>query len=489
MALGRISGPLLNENLTRNGVDLDFRNAASDVPLLFFDVNGNRLGVNKDAPATDLDLTGNTIKTTDLQSPSTSTQIANYTFNGSNLNVSTGNILFNAAEAIVASTIETDNIRITDNTISTFNSNADVDLTPNGTGIVEVYSDMKVFGNLDTPQTITMGGNITIGDDSNDTIDFNTEFTSDITPDVTDVSNLGNTVNKWNSIKTFKLNGAKLDIPNLKIETNYITTQISNSNLDLFGNASGNVLLEDLAFENNTISSTTDIEVSRDTTIDTTAAMKIPTGTTAQRPSLNAGIRFNTDTTNFEGYYNGNTIFGGVYSDNALTNIVEHPTNDTIGITVNNVSVSTVNSSGITLHGLQVDDINIDGNVISTSTDTDLILAPAGTGASKAVKIDNISIGETVGTQQIKSDTNTIEFAVTGYGANKFQGSYAVTIPIGDIAARPVSPQLGDTRWNTESSLLETYNGSAYISAAGSGGVVTREEYDDILLQYTILLG
>ena len=489
MALGRISGPLLNENLTRNGVDLDFRNASSDVPLIFFDVNGNRLGVNKDAPATDLDVIGNTIKTTDLQSPSTSTQIANYTFNGSNLNVSTGNILFNAAEAIVASTIETDNIRITDNTISTFNSNADFDLTPNGTGIVEVYSDMKVFGNLDTPQTITMGGNITIGDDSNDTIDFNTEFTSDLTPDVTDVSNLGNTVNKWNSIKTFKLNGAKLDIPNLKIETNYITTQISNSNLDLFGNASGKVLLEDLSFENNTISSTADIEVSRDTTIDTTAAMKIPTGTTAQRTSLNAGIRFNTDTTNFEGYYNGNTIFGGVYSDNALTNIVAHPTNDTIGITVNNVSVGTVNSSGITLHGLQVDDINIDGSVISTSTDTDLILAPAGTGASKAVKIDNISIGETVGSQQIKSDTNTIEFAVTGYGANKFQGSYAVTIPIGDTAARPLSPQLGDTRWNTESSLLETYNGSSYISAAGSGGVVTRAEYDDILLQYTILLG
>jgi len=429
-----------------------------------------------------------TLQTVGLLVPGTNT-LANYTLNGNTIQVSTGNILFNAAEAIRASTIETDNIRITDNTISTFNSNADFDLTPNGTGIVEVYSDMKVFGNLDTPQTITMGGNITIGDDSNDTIDFNTEFTSDLTPDVTDVSNLGNTVNKWNSIKTFKLNGAKLDIPNLKIETNYITTQISNSNLDLFGNASGNVLLEDLVFENNTISSTTDIEVSRDTTIDTTAAMKIPTGTTAQRTSLNAGIRFNTDTTNFEGYYNGNTIFGGVYSDNALTNIVAHPTNDTIGITVNNVSVGTVNSSGITLHGLQVDDINIDGSVISTSTDTDLILAPAGTGASKAVKIDNISIGETVGSQQIKSDTNTIEFAVTGYGANKFQGSYAVTIPIGDIAARPVSPQLGDTRWNTESSLLETYNGSSYISAAGSGGVVTRAEYDDILLQYTILLG
>lgn len=489
MALGRISGQLLQENLTRNGVDLDFRNAAADVPLIFFDVNGNKLGVNKDAPATDLDVIGNTIKTTDLQSPSTSTQIANYTFNGSNLNVSTGNILFNAAEAIVASTIETDNIRITDNTISTFNSNADVDLTPNGTGIVEVYSDLKVFGNLDTPQTITMGGNITIGDDSNDTVDFNTEFTSDITPDVTDVSNLGNTVNKWNNIKTFKLHGSKLDTPNIKIETNYITSQVSNSNLDLRGNSSGIVLLEDFTFQNNTISSITDIGISRDTNIDTTAAMKIPVGTTAQRTSLNAGIRFNTDTTNFEGYYNGNAIFGGVYSDNALTNVVAHPTNDTIGITINNVSVGTVNSSGITVHGLQVDNINIDGSVISTATDTDLILAPAGTVSSKAVKIDNISIGETVGSQQIKSSTNIIEFAATGYGANKLQGSYAVTVPSGDTAARPGSPILGDTRWNTESNLLETYNGSNYISAAGSGGVVTRAEYDDILLQFTILLG
>jgi hypothetical protein len=53
MSLGRISGQLLQANLTRNGVDLDFRNAASDTPLLFFDVANNRLGVNKDAPGTD----------------------------------------------------------------------------------------------------------------------------------------------------------------------------------------------------------------------------------------------------------------------------------------------------------------------------------------------------------------------------------------------------------------------------------------------------
>ena len=48
MALGRISGPLLNANLTRNGVDLDFRNEASDTPLLFFDVSASKIGIKKD---------------------------------------------------------------------------------------------------------------------------------------------------------------------------------------------------------------------------------------------------------------------------------------------------------------------------------------------------------------------------------------------------------------------------------------------------------
>ena len=670
MSLGRISGQLLQSNLTRNGVDLDFRNAASDTPLLFFDASNNRLGINKDAPGTDLDLIGNTLRTTGLLAPTTNQSIANYTLTGSNLNVSTGDINFNAAEAIVASTIETDNIRITDNTISTFNSNASFDLTPNGTGIVDVLSDMKVFGNLDTPSTITMGGSITIGDNSSDTIDFNTDMISDLTPEVvaqasitaqfkpatvngqyappygsatgalsdvngdgwidkedlrenefsfgnmlgypsiafpfnnpnklmfafpesfrnqfaTDGSDtlyinqpdgtpiigftvrngwdpsgsntyssmyvewfssssevvyppsiaslprnsttdytdrreaienllnpilvsgndyllskgpygslfiydLGTANNSWDNIHSFRLNGSKLEVPNLKIDTNVITTLISNSNLDLRGNASGNVKLEDLEFATNVISTSTGNNLtlaSATTLIDTTTAFKIPGGTTVQRPNVNASIRFNSNTSNFEGYFNGNTIFGGVYSDNAFTNVVAHPTNDTIGLTVNNNSVGTVASTGITLNALQVDNININGNIISTATDTNLVFAPAGTSANKSVKIDNLYIGETVGTQQIKSSDSMINFNVTSFGSNKFPGSYAVTIPSGTTAQRPGSPQLGDTRWNTETNFMETYNGSNYISAAGSGSVVTRAEYDDILLQYTILLG
>jgi hypothetical protein len=670
MSLGRISGQLLQANLTRNGVDLDFRNAASDTPLLFFDVANNRLGVNKDAPGTDLDLIDNALRTTGLLAPTTNQSIANYTLTGSNLNVSTGDINFNAAEAIVASTIETDNIRITDNTISTFNSNASFDLTPNGTGIVDVLSDMKVFGNLDTPSTITMGGSITIGDNSSDTIDFNTDMISDLTPEVvaqasitaqfkpatvngqyappygsatgalsdvngdgwidkedlrenefsfgnmlgypsiafpfnnpnklmfafpesfrnqfaTDGSDtlyinqpdgtpiigftvrngwdpsgsntyssmyvewfssssevvyppsiaslprnsttdytdrreaienllnpilvsgndyllskgpygslfiydLGTANNSWDNIHSFRLNGSKLEVPNLKIDTNVITTLISNSNLDLRGNASGNVKLEDLEFATNVISTSTgnNLTLSNDNTImSTTAAMQLAIGTTVQRPNVNSSIRFNTTTSNFEGYFGGNTIFGGVYSSNELTNVVAHPTNDTVSLTVNNTVIGTVAAIGITVHGLQVDNINVDGNIVSTATDTNLILAPAGNVSNKSVKIGNLFIGETVGTQQIKSDNNIIEFAVTGQGSTGIPSSYAFTIPSGTTANRPASPQLGDTRWNGVLEQMETYNGSDYISSAGTGGVISRADYDDLLLQYTILLG
>jgi hypothetical protein len=306
------------------------------------------------------------------------------------------------------------------------------------------------------------------------------------------IYDLGTANNSWDNIHSFRLNGSKLEVPNLKIDTNVITTLISNSNLDLRGNASGNVKLEDLEFATNIISTSTgnNLTLSNDNTImSTTAAMQLAIGTTVQRPNVNSSIRFNTTTSNFEGYFGGNTIFGGVYSSNELTNVVAHPTNDTVSLTVNNTVIGTVAAIGITVHGLQVDNINVDGNIVSTATDTNLILAPAGNVSNKSVKIGNLFIGETVGTQQIKSDNNIIEFAVTGQGSTGIPSSYAVTIPSGTTANRPASPQLGDTRWNGVLEQMETYNGSDYISSAGTGGVISRADYDDLLLQYTILLG
>ena len=58
--LGRISGPILKENLLREGVDIAF-----ETDLLYIDVNNDRIGVRTNSPSSDFHVDG-TIRTTNL---------------------------------------------------------------------------------------------------------------------------------------------------------------------------------------------------------------------------------------------------------------------------------------------------------------------------------------------------------------------------------------------------------------------------------------
>ena len=78
--LGRISGPLLEANLNRLGVDLTFRNYSASDDLLYLDVNNNRIGVNK-TPAQHRAEVDGTTRTTNLIA-TTSGDIATITLNG-----------------------------------------------------------------------------------------------------------------------------------------------------------------------------------------------------------------------------------------------------------------------------------------------------------------------------------------------------------------------------------------------------------------------
>ena len=85
MAVGRISGPLLKDNLLRNGVNLAF-----ETSLLYLDVNNSRIGINTSTPQYDLDVNGTT-RTTNLQ-VSNSTTIADITISNSTIS-STNSII------------------------------------------------------------------------------------------------------------------------------------------------------------------------------------------------------------------------------------------------------------------------------------------------------------------------------------------------------------------------------------------------------------
>ena len=130
--VGRISGPLLTANLERNGINLAFRNTTSDTQLLFLDVNSGKIGVNKSVSGYELEVAGSARSTNLI---STTSSIANYTIDNNNLSVLVGDINLNAADAIKLSNFETDNIHISDNVISTYQSNANIDLKPFGAGL------------------------------------------------------------------------------------------------------------------------------------------------------------------------------------------------------------------------------------------------------------------------------------------------------------------------------------------------------------------
>ena len=824
--VGRISGPLLKDNLLRNGVDLSFSNTLGTDYVLYLDVSTSTLGITKDVPATDLDNIGNTLRSTNfINNTVYPVPIANFNIDDSDLNVLVGDINLNAGEAIVLSNFENDNIKISDNTISTYRSNASIELNPNGTGIVNIINGLNVYGHLDTPYQLTLGGSITLGDSlAQDTIDFKSEVTSNFNPDVSHTSNVGSLSKQWATSHSETLNSRRLNSSNVEIFDNVIRATISNDNLDLQTQGTGNVGLENVHFnqdvvstksdsgnldlelagptpapaeynwgddgdasfyswnkisgtnyllsnllfnntgtqlyypnnasipdsiyvhtlstpwdvtsnnyptttyifdvtgecpstnnmggiwfkpdgsklfccggvytgtetklwaydlstpfdlstatfnseESNALATPSDVdgrtgifidptgkylyfesmknsiqyihrrelatawdistipqedhytntstnkvfapgiqsdgswddqmrgniwitpdggkwyggfwdwehsgsanviyefgvstpwdfststatgqsinirtqqgvtpavgddymrneqeqsgglffkpdytrmyvrtvdsasETTKDSsgiqewtldglsfsgtdnqiTIDTTTAIKIATGDQAQRPNINTGIRFNTTAELFEGYNSGNTVFGGVYSDDAETNIIAHPTNDTLLFTANSIASGFVDSGGPNLTGLQVDDILFDVATVSTvAGNTNLNLVPNGTGE---IVINDISFSDTT----IKNNSNNaFNISHTNAGFAKFVGTHGLVIPVGTTAERPTSPDTGDTRWNTTVQELETFDGTNWIAAAGAGSVISEAAYNELLLSYIISMG
>ncbi len=198
--VGRISGPLLFANLERNGVDLAFRNDLQTTQLLYLDVSTGRIAVNNDAPAVELDVIDTEIRTVNLiANESNTSSIANYSIGDNDITVLSGDLNFNASEAILVPNIETEQFFITDNIISTKNADTDIELRPDGIGSVDVYNNLNVYGNLYTPSNITLEGTITFGDAlAQDTVDFNSDVNSDIVPDARNTYDLGSASKRWN---------------------------------------------------------------------------------------------------------------------------------------------------------------------------------------------------------------------------------------------------------------------------------------------------
>src|SRR6056300_1303234 len=228
MAVGRISGPLLKANLLRNGVDLAF-----ETDLLYLDVNNNRIGVKTASPSYDVDVNG-TINATNLQATN-QVQVGNLNLQNNTISSNLGTIELLPAgndPVIYHSKIHVDSLELNDNYITTLDSNAPIELRPNGTGTIELVGNTNVTGNLFATGNITAAGNINLGDTNTDTVEFNADIISDFLPDESDKYVLGNPSKRW---KTIDANQANIGA--VQITDNII--QPINTNQDLIIRANG----------------------------------------------------------------------------------------------------------------------------------------------------------------------------------------------------------------------------------------------------------
>jgi hypothetical protein len=191
--LGRISGQLLKDNLTRNGHDLTFDN-----DLLHLDVNNRKIGIKTVSPETELDVNGTT-RTTDLE-VTTQADIADLTILGNTITSNNGilNLSNGAGDHVTyQAKLIVDNVEIENNVISTNGTNTNLEIRPNGTGTVDIYADTNVYGNIYATGNIRADGNITVGDANTDNITINADVASNIIPDIHNFYTLGNIDYRW----------------------------------------------------------------------------------------------------------------------------------------------------------------------------------------------------------------------------------------------------------------------------------------------------
>jgi hypothetical protein len=443
-----------------------------------------------------------------------------------NSNFSTTNLTM-SQNLDVTGSAQFEEILIDDNYITTTSSNTNLELRASGTGqIVIPDADFTITNNFDVQGTMyTSDMNVSTGIEAvnfdNSTIqtqsniletyisnaDLDLRATGDvafddsvvITQDLTVTNNLSGDNLTVDSVTVDRINitdGLALEemvsSTDIQVFDNVITTTNSNSNLELRAAGAGSIYLQSLEFTGDTIGTavTPDSTVT-DITLDTTdqllvtgtGAVKLPKG--PDTSLTQAQIRFNTDKNLFQGYTTANVFFNGVYSDDALTNVRAHPTNDTLLMDVAGSQIGFFDAGGTYIHGLQTDDILIDSNVIATTvSNSDLELRANGTGS---VVIDDIDIEGSIITNT-QADT-ALTLGATGDGYWQFSGTGAVKIPTGTDGNRPSSPVLGQTRVNTDSGEMETWIGDQWQTSAGEFDAVSVAEMEDEALIQTLIYG
>ena len=252
---------------------------------------------------------------------------------------------------------------------------------------------------------------------------------------------------------------SRLQIDDLQLQGNIISTTVSNSSIEIDPNGTGTVniiantnITGDLAVTGN-VNATGNIVIGGNITIGDALTDNIV---------INASIRSDLVPETDNTYDLGSPTFRwrSIYVNDFYTTALNVPT-------------------------LDVGNLMFRDNEITTTTGQDLYIDGNGAGG---VRLGNFRI---VDNEITNVSTNAItQIAQTGTGYFKIQGTNGFVPPRGDNSQRPTAyAVLGMTRFNINSKALEIWDGVAWASPAGSSGAVSITQAEDIAVQLALTIG
>ena len=295
--------------------------------------------------------------------------------------------------------INIDNITIDGNTITSTDTNGNIELTANGTGTIELNSVVNFAGSSTFTGLLNADGGIAVdtnaftvaGDGTGDTLIAGTlGVTGESTLASATVSDLtdnrvviAGTAGSLEDDANFTFDGTTLalvaaytqtgtgtvtgqwNVDNLRLDGNVLSSTDTNGNITLTPNGTGYVV------------------------ISGTNGLVIPVGTNAQQgPAVNGAVRLNSTSGQFEGYSNANwSSLGGVRSVDGLTFIIAEtsPGNSDDTLHFHVATGNTTNKEAMTL---DEDTLAILNTTTSTSSTTGAVTVAGGVGIA-----ENLNVG------------------------------------------------------------------------------------------------